>query len=219
MSAIAGPTLFYFAERHPRLDRAGFVARWRQHGALGMAMPRWRNIRRYAQCDGLPLPGMADCDGIAVVTYKSEAHRLAHIADSAASRTMKADELETFARPVRSFAVLTEPETRRPPQGTAEILLFGRVSRNPALTPEAFREQWRRRFGEPLAAAGLDQGYCQAFARHDGEAPLWDAVEAIRTSDPAASAAAIRQLAAEARDLATLTLSAGRETLLWQDAG
>lgn len=45
------PKLIYLARRNPVLTREGFTAKWRQHGALGMSMPQWGNIRRYVHCD------------------------------------------------------------------------------------------------------------------------------------------------------------------------
>jgi hypothetical protein len=98
--------LIYRAERHPRFDRAGFRARWRAHAALGMSQRRWRNILRYNHCD--PIDDAAPWDGVALLWYRSEAARQAHLADAEAGSIMRTDEAETFARPVRGFATLVE---------------------------------------------------------------------------------------------------------------
>lgn len=102
--------LLYRAERHPVFDRQGFRLRWRRHAALGMSQARWTNIRRYAHCD--PIDGDAPWDGVALLWYRDEAARLRHIADPTGRATMRADEAETFARPVRSFSTLV---SERPP--------------------------------------------------------------------------------------------------------
>ena len=44
-----------------------------------MSLPRWRNVLRYTQGDALEED--AACDGVATVLFRSEAARLAHIAD------------------------------------------------------------------------------------------------------------------------------------------
>ena len=112
------PKLIYVAARHPRYGHDSFIARWRQHAALGMSQPRWRNVARYLHCDwieGLPesVPAM-QCDGVAVVVYRSEQARQAHIADEGARRTMKQDELDTFAQPVANTSLLLRETVERP---------------------------------------------------------------------------------------------------------
>ena len=108
------PKLIYVAQRHPRYDHEAFIRRWRQHAALGMSQARWRNVARYLHCDrvdGLPdsVPALA-CDGVAIVVYRSEHAREAHIADELARRTMKADEFDTFAQPVANTSLLVREE-------------------------------------------------------------------------------------------------------------
>lgn len=66
------PKLIYLAQRRPDLSREGFVTLWRQHGALGMSRPRWKNIARYAHCDvldaGADIPGISnDYDGVGLI--------------------------------------------------------------------------------------------------------------------------------------------------------
>lgn len=122
---MSWPKLIYRAYRHPSLDPEGFIARWRQHGALGMAQPRWQNIVRYVQADVLPFdhPRVhAACDGVALVWYQSEMHRLAHIADAESGSILKRDERETFDRPVAEAAMLTEEQVYR--DGVARFVLF-----------------------------------------------------------------------------------------------
>jgi hypothetical protein len=139
----ARPKLIYLAERNPALDRAGFTARWRRHGSLGMSLPRWRNVARYVQCDPLPeLAGTSGCDGVALVWYHSEATRLRHVSDRDAREVMQRDEAETSARPVREFSVLTEEDTVIPePDGPLKLFLV--LRRAAACPPETFAAAWR----------------------------------------------------------------------------
>ena len=188
------PKLIYFAERHPDLGPAEFVARWRQHGALGMSLPRWRNILRYAQCDPAPLAlhGLERlaCDGVAMVWYRSEATRLAHIADRSGSVT-KADEAETFARPVARFALLTDEVIFK--RGTPQRRkLFVAVRRAAALQPAEFIDLWSGAFGRHLATAIADYdpngSYIQNHARPTDQPPAGfeaDCIDEISVRDPA----------------------------------
>jgi hypothetical protein len=117
MAANDRPKLIYVAQRHPRYTHEAFIQRWRQHASLGMSQARWRNVARYLHCDridGLPpsVPTL-ECDGVAIVVYRSDQAREAHIADELARRTMKADELDTFAQPVANTSVLAHEEIER----------------------------------------------------------------------------------------------------------
>src|SRR5690242_5233128 len=94
------PKLIYLARRHPSIAATDFTARWRRHGALGMSLPRWRNIWRYTQCDVVPwarapLPSASEYDGVGLVWYRSAETRAAHV-DDADRAVMARDELETF---------------------------------------------------------------------------------------------------------------------------
>jgi hypothetical protein len=111
------PKLIYVAQRHPRYTHEAFIQRWRQHAALGMSQARWRNVARYLHCDrveGLPasLPAL-DCDGVAIVVYRSRQAREVHVADENARRIMKADELDTFAQPVADTSMLVREVVER----------------------------------------------------------------------------------------------------------
>lgn len=118
MSYDDRPKLIYLALRHPRFTPEAFIGRWREHAALGMRQPRWRNVALYLHCDpaeGMPAEAVpVHCDGVAVVVYRSEAARQAHIGDGLARQTMKADELATFAQPVARTSLLLRQEVRRP---------------------------------------------------------------------------------------------------------
>ncbi len=175
------------------MNREAFRARWREHARLGMSMQRWRNVHRYVQCDAVALPGLRmpaiPCDGVAAVWYRDEEHRLKHIADRSAGPVLKRDELETFARPVRAFAVLTE-ELPLVPFGGERRKLFLKVRRNPQVGRGDFRAWWRGAFGPAfarlLSEAGAGRGYVQNHARRtDGDAPepLCDCVDEIASAE------------------------------------
>ena len=112
------PKLLYIARRHPGLAPGAFVPRWREHAALGMSQPRWRNVALYLHADAIAglegHSGALAADGVAVVVYRSEAARQAHLADEAARRLMKADELHTFDAPVAQTSLLVQAQTLHP---------------------------------------------------------------------------------------------------------
>ncbi len=99
------PKLIYLARRLPGLDRAEFTSRWRQHGALGMSMPRWRNIARYLHCD--VDPATPSHDGVGMIWHRSVEARHAHIADRSSRGAMESDERATFAEPIVQCCLLT----------------------------------------------------------------------------------------------------------------
>lgn len=125
------PKLIYLARRHPRLPAAEFTARWRRHGALGMSLPRWRNIARYVHCDVLSAAadtsGLADgWDGVGLIWHHSPEARAAHLADASSREVMERDESATFARPIvedclvaRELVLLTPPPC--PPAAAATV--------------------------------------------------------------------------------------------------
>ena len=128
------PKLIYIAQRHPRYSHDAFIQRWRQHAALGMSQARWRNVTRYLHCDrveGLPdsVPTL-ECDGVAIVVYRSGEAREAHVADENARRIMKADELDTFAQPVANTSMLVREvvERDRPLDGFRLFVFRSRMS-------------------------------------------------------------------------------------------
>jgi hypothetical protein len=191
------PKLIYFAERRAHMDAAAFRARWREHARLGMSMPRWRNVRRYLHCDSVDTPDsllpVAPCDGVAIICYRDEARRLRHIGDRSAVPLMKADEAETFARPVREVALLAD-EFIFEPGGAATSKLFLRFWRQADAAPAEFRAWWLQDAGPEmsrrLASAGIDSSYVQNHARlpNDG-APtpaLCDSVDEFACDDRAA---------------------------------
>lgn len=123
------PKLIYLAQRRRDLNPAAFTARWRQHAALGMSQPRWRNVERYLHCDtirglshGLP---EIDSDGVAIVVFHDEASRQNHIAEEASRVVMKTDERETFAQPVAHTTLLTHEHIIKPgPVGDYKLFVF-----------------------------------------------------------------------------------------------
>lgn len=105
------PKLMYLARRNPALSSQQFTTRWRQHGALGMSMPRWKNIWRYVHCDVLSSAVGGNYDGVGIVWHKSPESRLAHRQDTSSQAAMEADEAQTFDRLVVNFCALVEETT------------------------------------------------------------------------------------------------------------
>lgn len=109
------PKLIYLTRRNPAFARSDWTARWRQHGALGMSLARWRNVARYVHCDLIePRPDqrayLEDHDGIGLIWHRSLAHREAHFADTTAQATMVRDEADTFARPIAMDCLSAEEQ-------------------------------------------------------------------------------------------------------------
>jgi hypothetical protein len=126
--STGSPKVIYLARRNPRLDRAAFVRRWRQHGALAMRLPIWRNMRRYAHCDPLPQSGQVprtcgDYDGIGLVWYRSWSAFDGIAAAPSLREELLRDELEVFDGYVRSFALVTQ-ETALLDRGSGPVKLF-----------------------------------------------------------------------------------------------
>jgi hypothetical protein len=188
------PKLIYFAERHPSLDPAAFRERWRAHGQLGMSLPRWRNVARYTQCDTIPdlsvAPRLVPCDGVATVVFTSEHARLSHVSDPDRQITRR-DESETFARPVREFAVLTE-ESEFLAHNDDRIKLFAVITRPPSVLRSEFKDAWLRRWGLVLAAelstvdpgAGYSQNHVRADSEKLGLEFQADSIDEITSSTP-----------------------------------
>lgn len=124
------PKLIYLTRRHPAFSRGDWTARWRQHGALGMSLPRWENVARYVHCDLVdPTPGqrdyLSDHDGVGMIWHRSIAHRDRHFADTTAQQTMVDDEAQTFARPIaRDCVSVREELVRGGAETTGAIRLF-----------------------------------------------------------------------------------------------
>ena len=146
------PKLIYLAKRNPSLMREDFTARWRQHGALGMSMPRWVNIRRYVHCDVQQpgIDGVSECyDGVGLIWHRSPEARARHRADNTSQGQMVDDEAHTFAEPVYNFCLLAE-ETILRSQGVGPVKLIRFVERSKAITGEAFARAWKGQYAPAL---------------------------------------------------------------------
>jgi hypothetical protein len=215
------PKLIYFAARNPRFSPSEFIVRWRQHARLGMSMPRWRNIKRYIHCDQIvgPYLGVAEiqCDGVAMVWYHSESTRQAHIADTSAAPILKADELETFERPVRDVALLTD-EVICIPSGEKPFSLFLRVCNAGQKTDSAFLMEWDQDFLRPLSneldATGTGFIHNTKSKRADPTNPYCHCIAEFQTEDPTAIADTVRDAIAINRDVARISAVWTRNTTL-----
>ena len=153
----------YLARRRPTLDRQGFTRRWRQHGALGMSLPRWVNVWRYVHCDVLDSDGpgiAAGYDGVGVIWYRSLAARGAHASDHASQATMEADEAETFSEPVANCGVLCAEQVLL--DGAHSGLKLVRFLARPAcMSITDFDSAWSLHQAAVLAYTGAAGGLCR----------------------------------------------------------
>lgn len=160
------PKLMYLARRNPALSREQFTPRWRQHGALGMSMPRWKNIWRYVHCDVLPEFG-EDYDGVGIVWHKSPESRRAHREDTSSQGAMEADEVQTFDQLVVNFCALMEEITVRQPQRAAHTKLIRFANRQRDVARDDFITD-AATHAEKLLASSLGQsvrGFVQNHAQ------------------------------------------------------
>lgn len=220
-SSAFQPKLIYLARRNPALSRRAFVARWRQHGALGMSLPRWRNVARYVHCDvpdlPPPTPGVdSSHDGIGIVWHRSPAARAAHLADTSSRLQMEQDELETFARPIvetcllaRENVLLAPPDPARVPVKLTRFLHAG--DGLPALR-QAVRDHANMapRYRELAAADAPVRGHVLNLALPPERGRAWglacEAVEELWFDDTRAALAAARWFTASPTAPAAITV-------------
>ena len=138
------PKLIYLARRNPTLTRAQFVTRWRRHGALGMSMPRWKNIARYVHSDVLETDPDASglsvgYDGVGLIWHRSPRARAAHLADTGSRTEMERDEFDTFAEPVVNVCLLAREEVLvAPGTGTASAKLMRFSATQDTADPDSY---------------------------------------------------------------------------------
>lgn len=179
-----------------------------------MSQKRWTNILRYAHCD--PLDAAAPWDGVALLWYRDEAARRAHVADADARATMRADEAETFARPVREFSTLVA-ELRIAGDDLGPIRHFAFLWRAPGIDRAGFQARLlgaaaarRDALARIAGFRGLSLGLARAEAELDGFGLDCDAIEESSWDDDA------RVPAPEASWIARADALATRHVPLWE---
>jgi hypothetical protein len=161
------PKLIYLAKRNPGLSRPQFLKRWRQHGALGMSLPRWKNISRYVHCDVLhPTTDAAllndEYDGVGLIWHRSAQARAAHLADATSRTTMERDEFETFSQPIVNSCLLAREEVAQrrdlAASSLTKLFYFSMSGTNPAASawPADGMESRGHVVNRPLPSAGAD---------------------------------------------------------------
>ena len=173
------PKYMYLARRNPKLDRPAFVERWRAHGALAMHTPRWKYIRRYAQCDVVLEAGTIggisnDYDGIGIVWPRSLAARQAYRSEHESQSILERDELETFDRPVLRCSVLCDERVPMKPAGGRLKLVRFLFTPDTALA-SPFKESWS---AHAMAVSGMSakwglRGYVQNHPMPTEQASGW----------------------------------------------
>lgn len=145
-----GPKVVYLAERNATLTGDAWNARWREHGELNRARPVWRHIWRYEQNRTIAMPeSVAACvpgpcgdayGGVGEVWYRSVGAR-EEMRGEPCLAEIQADEVETFGRAVRNFAVLTSEQVRRQSgKAGVKLVIFAFDADD---SKERFWESWR----------------------------------------------------------------------------
>lgn len=154
---MSGPKSIYLARRRADLDRDGFIARWRQHGALGIAQPRWVNVLTYQHADvvqAVATDSDETGDGVGMIRFRSDTHRDAHVADTASQGRMVADERETFADLIRTRLTICRERTVIDGPET-QYLVVRFVWRGPHERHADFVERWMADIAGRTHAVGL----------------------------------------------------------------
>jgi hypothetical protein len=130
----------YYAKRKPSWTAETFPPRWRQHGALAMSMPSWRNMLLYIQADAVrppPLVGLSsDFDGFCYAFTRSQGlFNPGSPEDQANTQRVLNDELETFEGPIRPVLLFVDEEVliEGPPGGVTAGLAFNDPARAAAV--------------------------------------------------------------------------------------
>jgi hypothetical protein len=130
----------YYAKRKPSLTAETFPPRWRQHGALAMSMPSWRNMLLYIQADAVrppPLAGLSgEFDGFCYAFTRSQGlFNPGSPEDQANTQRVLNDELETFEGPIRPVLLFVDDEVlvEGPPGGVTAGLAFNDPERAAAV--------------------------------------------------------------------------------------
>jgi hypothetical protein len=96
-----------------------------------------------------------------MVWYRSEEARQRHVSDQGARQIMRADEVETFAGPVRDVSFIAH-ETVLAPSPTDAAILFRFIVCDSSIDRAAFVAHWREVRGPRLAdRLGALAGYVQ----------------------------------------------------------
>lgn len=162
------PKLIYLARRNPTLSREAFTSRWRRHGALGMSMPRWVNIRRYVHCDVTQpgIPGVDNSyDGVGLIWHRSPEARARHRADNSSQGVMEADEAETFAEPVYNFCLLAQ-EFALKDAGSGPVKLIRFVERADGVAKGDFERAWQGAYAAVLLQAPQVEAHVQRYVQN-----------------------------------------------------
>ncbi len=139
---MAPERAIYIARRHPALDRAAFIPRWRQHWALVGAMVETASVRRYAQCEVLHDTHPQPRDGVATSEFFSPELRAAIRNATEFRRIAHADERETFETLVGEHLFIARFHVLAG-SGTGPFKIVRFVRRRPGLEQSDFFDRWR----------------------------------------------------------------------------
>jgi hypothetical protein len=105
----------YFAKRKHNFTPETFIPRWRQHAALAMSLPMWRNMALYVHADTIrpvPLVGASsEYDGFSYAVARDEQlFKTPSSSEAADVQRMLDDELETFDGPIPAGLMFVDAE-------------------------------------------------------------------------------------------------------------
>lgn len=235
MSALV-PKFIYLARRNPELSAHQFRLRWREHAAMGMRMPRFKNIWRYVQCDLLPIPldvpdGCNGYDGIGMSWYRSQRARVAHQADREATATLARDQDEVFAERVTKSSMLArEIVLRKSAEASGKIVVL--LRKKEGLNGDQFSEYCRTVRGPRLLGLPAFKSHARDYVQNvpisrdqGGEPNLdWDCIEEIGLSDDAFEQLDMYRIASQIRSLDSGTninqhlIMRGRDVVLYAES-
>jgi hypothetical protein len=121
----------YLAKRKPGFTPEDFRLRWRQHGALAMTLPLWRNMALYIQADTIrpvPIAGASgEYDGFSYAVARDErAFKNPSPQEIADVKRLADDELETFEGPIPPIMMFVDDQVLKKggPGGVTACLAF-----------------------------------------------------------------------------------------------
>jgi hypothetical protein len=122
--------ILYLANRKPDFTPETFIPRWRQHGALAMSLPFWRQFSYYMQADvvrPIPLPGASnEYDGVSyMLSIDDDLFANPSAEDTANVQILLEDELKTFRGPIPPMVLVVEEKViKAGARGGATAYLF-----------------------------------------------------------------------------------------------
>jgi len=229
VEAAVRPKIIYLARRRPELSSSEFIARWRQHGALAMAQPRWVNYARYIHCDvrkDVHVRGLReDYDAVGMLTLRSLAHYAARNQATSSHSIMVEDERATFDKLIgESRQVFQETQLVAGTRPNLKLIQF--LWRSPTMSAAEFGSSWKDQERDRIrCVADVARGYAVNVPIPDVDPSgglKCDAVEELWFEEPKSLKIAFERLRDQSRSwsyaVRELTAVATNEVVLFDRA-